>query len=514
MTGADVKELIVVIVLAITVFWLAKPIALHFTNEQDFNRRRTTWLVLTVAAFVSPNFWVFVLVAAPVVIWSARRDQYPLSLYLLLFQVIPEIPVEIPAPAINELFPLTMYRLLSLFLLIPAALHLRRSRASYSDRTLRSIDIMLLIYGALQIVLFIHPGPDPNSLKDSFTSELRRAFLFFIDTYVVYFVASRSCKNPTAIRDALASFCLACSIMALIAIFESTRGWLLYTGIAVRWSGNEGAGFYLMRGNLLRAQASAGHALALGYLLAIALGFWIHLQRFIPSLRAKLGVPLLLWLGLLAAYSRGPWIGAFVIYITYILLSPRATTRMLKATFATLFVGALVIASPIGERIVTVIPFLGGSVDSGSIAYRKQIAERSLELIEGHPFFGDQYAISKMEDLRQGQGIIDLLNTYADVAVFYGLVGLFAFTAVALLSFLYAYSCVRRVSSLDPTLASLGVSIISCIVGTLVMIASCSFILGYQKMYFVLAGIALAYTRVCKTAEIGDSGEAEPPVVP
>ena len=66
---------------------------------------------------------------------------------------------------------------------------------------------------------------------------------------------------------------------------------------------------YLLRNGVLRAQVSAGHALALGYLLAAAFGFWLYLQPQIESRLKRTSIKIMLWAGLFAAYSRGPWIG-------------------------------------------------------------------------------------------------------------------------------------------------------------------------------------------------------------
>ena len=65
MLSTNVKAMIVVLALAIATFWFARPIALLFSDERDFARRRNVWLVLTVVGFLSSSFWIFVLIAAP-----------------------------------------------------------------------------------------------------------------------------------------------------------------------------------------------------------------------------------------------------------------------------------------------------------------------------------------------------------------------------------------------------------------------------------------------------------------
>jgi O-Antigen ligase len=502
------KAMIVVLGIAAVIFRFAKPIALRFSSEQDFSRRRNVWFAMTVTAFLSPNFWLFALVAIPLLAWAGRRDTNPVALYLLLLQVIPAIPVNVPMVGMSYLISIDNYRLLSFCVLIPTALRLRRSKDPARIHGLQAMDYALLAYGAVQTFLFVPPDlPDHTILHDSVTDFLRRTFLFFVDTYVLYFVVSRSCSNRRAIAEAQAAFCLSCAVMAAVAVFENVRHWLLYTDIAIRWSGYNALAemSYVMRGDTLRAQASTGHALALGYLLAIAFGFWLYLQRHIPSSRSRIAVVLVLWLGLLAAYSRGPWIGAVAIYFAFAALGPRAIPQLFKAIGVALLIAGAISLSPLGDRIVSVLPFLGGAVDSGNLTYRQRLAERSWELIQEHPVFGDQLAFTKMEDLRQGQGIIDMVNTYAGIALFDGLVGLSLFVAFILMGLIKTFRTARRMTQADPDLALLGVCLGSCILGALLMIENCSFIMGIEKMFYVLAGFAAAYTH------LGRSPEGRPP---
>src|SRR5271166_2209895 len=110
---ANIKALIVVLTLAATIFVLAKPIALRFMSMEDFSRRRLVWFVLTTVSFVSPNFWLYALVAVPMLIWANRKDSNPIALYLVLLHVVPPVGAIIPVLGNNGLFPLDNYRLLA-----------------------------------------------------------------------------------------------------------------------------------------------------------------------------------------------------------------------------------------------------------------------------------------------------------------------------------------------------------------------------------------------------------------
>jgi hypothetical protein len=496
------KEMIVILAIAAVIFKFAKPTLLLFGTEGDLTRRRNVWFALTMAAFMSPNFWIYALVAIPLMAWAGRRDSNPVALYLLLLHVIPSVPVDIPVVGINELFYLDNYRLLAFCVLLPTAWRLRRSNDPAGIRRLEAMDIMLLAYGVLETVLFIPPDlPGHVLLHDSATNMVRRAFLFLLDAYLLYYVMSRFCVSRRAVAEAMAAFCLACGIMAALAVFETAKHWLLYADFAVGWNSDPNLGFYLLRGNSLRAQASAGHALALGYLLATGLGFWLYLKSGVPTKWVRIAVVLLLWLGLIGAYSRGPWIGAVAIYFTFAALSPRGSRRLFQAAGIVILLSGAISATPAGTRIMQMLPFFGGSVDSGTLDYRERLAARSWELIKEHPFLGDHLAVFKMENLRQGQGIIDLVNTYAAVALNKGLVGLSLFLLFILIALVKTYRAARIAAPSDPNLSLLGVSLVACVVGTLLMIENASFFLGYEKLFYVLAGLCAAYAHLKPSAE-------------
>jgi hypothetical protein len=508
----NVTALIFVLAMAVPVFWLAKPVALIFSSERDFTRRRNVWLVLTVVGFLSPSFWLFVLVAVPVLISAARKDTNPVGLYLFLLSVVPATPVDIPVSGIEHLFPLNIYRLLSLCVLLPLAVRQWRSKqAAAAPFAFGAVDVFLIAYGVLFTLLYV-PGdwaPGHIILPDSFTNLVRRAFLFFIDVYVLYFVVSRTCSSRGAIIDALAAFCLSCALLAPMAVYEAVKGWWLYAALVEQWTGNPQVWWSVLRGGVLRAQVTAEGALILGYVLAIGFGFWLYLKSHVPSRLARVAGVVLYWAGMLAAYSRGPWIGALSILIAFAALGQRALPRLLKTSALLAICLGAVLASPLGEKITSVLPWTGGSVDQEDITYRQLIADRSWQLIAEHPLFGDQLAFTEMEDLRQGQGIVDLVNTYAQVALDYGFVGLSLFLAFILVALSRAYRFAKRATQSDPDLALLGMNLIACIVGTLVMIWGCSFIDAYEKMYYVLGALSVAYARLAPASQLQPAATSE-----
>lgn len=290
--------------------------------------------------------------------------------------------------------------------------------------------------------------------------------------------------------------CVAAAVLAGTALFEASRHWLLYIDIVTRWSLDPLRSFYTMRGSWLRAEASTGSPLCLGFILAIAFGQWQYLKRHVGSRLARAAFLTLILAGLLSAYSRGPWFGAVFIYFACAALAPGALSRMFKALGTVALLTGLLMLSPLGEQIMSVLPFMGGSIDRANFDYRTRLIGRSWELLQAHPFFGDQLAVSKLADLRQGMGIVDLVNTYVEVALNYGIVGLCLLLAFFVTCAARAYRFSREVMQRDRDLGTLGTSLVACLLGTLLMIENSSFILAYEKFYFLLAGLAVAYSSV------------------
>jgi hypothetical protein len=373
----NLKALVVVLGIASAVFWLAAPLMRRFMAPEDLRRRVGLWFALTIAGFASPNFYFFVLIAAPLLIWAGRRDPNAAALTLLLLHVIPPIDVELPSVIVNRLFELTNYRLLALLVLLPAAWKLAAATSGQpKPGWLRAADACVLGFGALQLVLLVP--------YEAFTNTMRRGFLYAIDIGLVYYVFSRGLRDARRFDEAAAALCLGVAVMAPIAVFESLRHWLLYPGIAAQWGApNEFS--WLMRGDSLRAQAAAGHSLVLGYLCAVALVLWAFLQRRIPEAATLKALAFAALVGgLLASISRGPWLVALIAYFSFHLLGPTPGSALVKRLAIAGVVFALLLISPWGPAVIDRLPFIG-TVDAQNVEYRQRLADVSWVLIQRRP---------------------------------------------------------------------------------------------------------------------------------
>ena len=257
---------------------------------------------------------------------------------------------------------------------------------------------------------------------------------------------------------------------------------------------------YATRDGSLRAQVTAGQSIPLGFLLAFGFGLWLYLSSHVKSRRLTVAFGILMWAGMIAAHARAPWVAAIAVFFTYLILGPDGTARFVKASLvATLFAG-LVLVSPIGERVIDNLPFVG-TVGAENVEYRKELAAQSWEMIKRNPVFGNPIVLKDLESLRQGEGIIDLLNAYTTIAMFYGVPALFLYLGPYLIGIGKAYRSSRRSARLDPDLSLLGAILVACMLGFLLAMGMGGFGPVVMNFSMVVIGLSVGYARLGQQKE-------------
>jgi len=340
------------------------------------------------------------------------------------------------------------------------------------------------------------------------SASMRSVVELTITTLLPYFVVSRAIESREQLVDAMACFVLTVVVLIPLAVIETLRGWVLYVGIETRW---EGPHMFanLMRGDLLRAQVSTGHSLVFGFALAVALGMWSFLQSRVDSRNYRSLALLTLITGLVAALARGPWMGALLIIILYAAMGPNASRRMAQTITVLVVVAGVTLASPYADKVLDYLPFVG-TIDSANSTYRQQLATISWQLIQQNPVFGSPFYIRYMEELRQGEGIIDLVNSYAGLALSYGLLGAGLFVSFFLVIGWRCFREVRRFATFDRDMSLIGASLLACMMGMLFMIAGVSYYLSIPYVHLAVAGLMVAYVRIAHQYEPADFAQAVP----
>lgn len=501
--------------IALPILILARqPLVAAGYDEDLYRRHRILWIAVTLLVFLTHNYWIYTVLAGIMLALAATRDRAPLTLYFVVLFAAPHFTMLIPGIGpIQNLFYINHIRMLNLAILLPLALMVRRKQKG-SPPHFRAPD--LAIIGYLLVMLIAHVR------SDSVTMVMRTAFYLYVDTWLPYYVASRAITRMQHFRQLAAGFLLAAAIMALIATFETLKGWLVYESLRLPLQIPIEFFSYITRGDggPLRALASTTYPIILGYVLTVGLGMYAFISGELkPRWKSRIA-GLCLVAGLIASLSRGPWVGAAAMLLVLIALGPGKSKRLASA----IGVGGIVIiglmASPWAESLIGFLPFIG-DIQAENLDYRARLLDVSLLVLAQNPLLGDLNFMANplLDQMRQGQGVIDIVNTYLQVAMPYGLLGLALFISALLLPMRAVWRVRSKLARDQHEAERLGRVLLAIMLATLVTIASASSIGAIAPVYWLMTGLCVAYARMlhpmaATAKQRGDAGSRRPISVP
>lgn len=481
-----IRALVVVLLVSSVVWLFVRPAIVQIITPATFSRWRTLWYITTLAWFLSHSFWIFVCIVTVVLLAVGRHEKHVLGLYLLLLLAAPATAAPIPGLGIiDHIFMLDHYRLLALVLLLPCARRLSRRPSTVSF--LRSpVDWLVLGYLLLNTALAFRGG--------NVTNDARAALLLWIDIFLPYYVASRSLQNEEDFRYALTGLALGGVLLSMIAAVEVVRGWKLYEA-ASGALGLHTYGAYKTRGSFIRPSGTVIDSIALGYVIVVSIGAYLYLQRFIKGgMKRWLGWTALT-IGLFASLSRGPWVGALLLLVMYLLISPRPLKRLFVGGIMASCVMLALSTTSAGKDVIRLLPFLGNE-EQGNVDYRADLLTVSIPVIERNLLLGDHDFIHapELEVMRQGEGIIDIVNSYLGVTLQAGVIGLTLFIGIFLATLLAIRRGMRwaRLAD-DQNQLVLGRTMLASVLSIMFIIFTVSSISVVPTIYFTFAGLASAY---------------------
>jgi len=498
------RALPVILILAFFSFFFSKKIVESQTSPDQFKLWRNTWFIITLIAFLANNFWIYIVIAGIFIWFVAKKEDNKLALFFAILCAVPMINVDIPAMGlINFLFSINYARLLSLAILLPAYLVLRNKPGTLAfGKNLP--DKILLMYMVLSVALLLR--------NTSFTDMTRGGVYTFTDIFLPYYVASRGIKNLQQLKEVMVAFALAGIVIGTIAVFEFGKHWLLFSSLPDAWKVHWAMGGYIGRGDDLRAVVSLGQPIVLGYVMMLTLGLYLFIAKSIKSRTLYLLGLLLVLAGLYAPLSRGPWVGALVLIIIFIATGPNAIKR-LTISFVTVLLFLPILGKiPGGQKVMNLIPFVGNA-ETDTVDYRVDLLDNAFIVFKRNPLLG---SIDYRDDLAdmgmtQGQGIVDIVNSYLEIVLRYGLVGLTLFLVFFLLILLAIHKSMRKIPDKKSQKYLFGRTLISCLIGILVTIFTVSSIQLIPIIYWAFAGLGITYARLTSMEE---SYNIEKPVLP
>jgi len=127
----SLRALVVILFLSIIFFKFVRPAAYSISGVENFTRRRNLWFALTIAAFLTPNFWVYTLFFIFLLAYARRHESNTPALFFFLLFALPMATILIPGYGIVQyVFALNHARILELFILLPAFFFLRQQNST------------------------------------------------------------------------------------------------------------------------------------------------------------------------------------------------------------------------------------------------------------------------------------------------------------------------------------------------------------------------------------------------
>ena len=416
------------------------------------------------AGFFAPNIWLyyFVVTAAFVATVSDRQDA--LVRYVVMIALLPAVSSVV---LVGSFYAGTFQGTtpLSIGMLIATAIKPNRGKVP-PVRGWRAEDMAVLT-----IFLIFTVGATRFA---SFTSLLRQMLMGGTDYLLPYYLVRRNLRSPEDLRLLLGGVAISAASLAVIGIYEAKMSWPLFDAIQSRLSMVYGlSAFTIRRGNSLRAMASFNSPLILAYFLMLALVAWTCSRDLFRNQLVWKGGIALIGIAIVAPQSRGIFVA--LIPAMMVLL---ATRRRFAAA------AGLLAASGIGGAVLFVLQhsssavaaFVGGKQEGKFYDYRGLLLHRGMQEGQKHPVLGQsmEKVIASLQDITQGDHIVDMVNSYLTMFLVSGLVGLGAFAIFTSISVRKLIARARRGDALA-IIRSNRSFLLATMTGTLIYVYGTSF---------------------------------------
>ncbi|MFN3493178.1 MAG: hypothetical protein ACK40L_01600 [Hydrogenophaga sp.] len=465
-------------------FLLAGP-AVNPALAQWIGRLHFHWIAAVWILYLLPIHPLSHLLAAGTLLASSRQvRQFPLVTLVFLSLGIPMLERRITGfPGIDSLFFFGWP--LAVSLVVFALTRGNAGRWRDFPASVRTLFVVLFLF----LFLLSFRG---TSFTDGMRAALNYGALFFLTATVV-------CRSRAP--DWIPSFIYALIAVGLLAsfisVFESLRNWLLFADLMGTYgtTENHGVALYKYREGLLRSVGAQGN-LQSGLILSSALIALVLIRRQLSGTLVFLGLVGVLAAGLLFTLSRGPVLVGLGVVLLFELFRSRASSIPQLAVFFGLAYGVLVFSG--------VIDLLQGMFQlqgDFNFNYRVRLFDASVDVILNHFLLGTQHFIGILagQGLVQGEGIVDIVNTYLQIGLQFGGVALGVYALLMLLALRKAISRIStgqpaaRGKSEDKVVGTVDVfwlALAACMVNVFVQSASVS-LLGYSSLFALILVLVL-----------------------
>lgn len=396
------------------------------------------FLVMFTIGMWGHSYWVAyaALFLALPILAKSRADAA--ALYCVLTVSMPQLIQQLSA---GSIYLISGSKYLFCALGLTLAFLINRGQQRVSSQARFGLPILIMV------VLELAQARDPSA-----TATIRQAVPILINILLPYFILSRSLNTSEDVRRFLLAFALAGFVMAAVATVEARLHWLIYKQIdGLLHIENTINAYSKLRAGTLRAPASFPESTSLGLFLDLAFMATLALRDTFASRGKWYLVLFVLLLGLISANSRGAFVALAIGLVAWDLYCRRYGQLVIKLGAAG---GAYLFALSAAQFSSYFAAMVGkDSGTAGTADYRRLLIQRGMEEIHRHPWLGENLksALSSLEDLRQGEGIVDLVNGYINYGLTLGYPGMIGLGLV-FLSLCVAMLLIRKNVRRNPQL--------------------------------------------------------------
>ncbi|ETN93155.1 Lipid A core - O-antigen ligase [Gammaproteobacteria bacterium MOLA455] len=489
------RAYIVVLLLFFISFWFVNKIRPDFISRIELKTWRNYWILITSIAFLSPNIWVYIAALALLLISVRLPPSDKTIFFLVILCASPLFHYTIPGfGVINFLITLNYTDTLVLFLLLPAYMAVQKER----NWSLNNFDKCVIAYVALISMLAL--------AQTSITHGIRLAFNYSLAIALPYLVFSRVIKHTKTLQKMSFALLFCLIPMALVGCFESLKYWKLYSSAFAHVLGDGNYLSYRLRGDSLRANALYASPIVLGYAMVIGLGFLIYIKKYVTNKNIIRFIGLIFLASLYFTKARGPWLGLAVLGFLYIWSGPHKFSNLVRLALLTSLLAIPLSLTPAGNKFFDMLPFLSSeeSHETSTVDYRFRLLEQGWLVLKKSPILGsiNYRDTPEMEVMRQGQGIIDVVNSYIHITLSYGLTGLSLFLFIFIGLLFSLQKTIKSLPSTEAELVHIGRVLFAVMGAMIFIIFTVSSIDFIPYFYWSIAGICSAYLKICRNRQV------------
>lgn len=482
------KALIFVGGLTFLSFFVARIAFADMVGRARFANWAVLYFSITICVFAVSNFWICLfLIFCVTVVFGSRETNIP-ALFALLILSVPAKGTWIGGFGIvNNLLFVTPVDIIQAGIL--TLMVFRTPDRNDRNHGGKMADAFLMIYALVVMVL---------SFRDTtITNGLRICVVFALSTFPAYLIFSRMRWTAENMRVTTIALLIPMITLSSVAVFEVITNWHFYATAVSSW-GVVDSLISIKRGGFLRAYGTVMGPIAFGSIIMV--GFALApavLKEMKNKPLGQLGF-LALSGGILAAFSRAPWIGTGFVFILHAFTDKKVVSSLSRLLLVGVAFIAVLAVTPFGSAVLDSIPGMGDDGQDETISYRQELLRTGIQVVRDNPVFGSTSFLERddLEQLRQGQGIIDLVNTYLDIAMRYGLVGLFLFIGVKFIALVNIWRSIGRARIAAPALAPYCQAYFAALGSLMFVLFTTTNTIGqFEQVIWLVVGASIGLTR-------------------